>query len=84
MAIAHLYCIYALGVPLLYTAIVLFQVEFMIIKPYIIYKAIYNNTFLDKEFLYSWRIDTDNKRVIYLISVSLVSFQRLLVVVILN
>jgi hypothetical protein len=52
VAAAHLYCIYGLGVSLLYITIVLPQVEFMVVKPYIIYKAIYNNTFLDEEFLH--------------------------------
>ena len=53
VAIAHLCYIYKLNVSLLYTAIASFSVESVVIEPYIIYKAIYNNTFLDKEFLYS-------------------------------
>ena len=43
--------------------------EFVVIKPYIIYKAIYNNTFLNKEFLHSWHIYTNNKGAIYSTSV---------------
>ena len=74
----HLYCIYRLGVPLLYIAIALFQAEFIVIEPYIIYKAIYNNTFLNKEFLHSWCIYTNNKEAIYLTNISLVSLQQLL------
>ena len=46
----------------------------MVIKPYIIYKAIYNNTFLDKEFLHSWCLYTDNEGIICLTGVSVVSF----------
>ena len=42
----------------------------------IIYKAIYNNTFLDKEVLYSQCIYTDNKGVIYLTSISLINLWR--------
>jgi len=45
----------------------------MVIEPCIIYKAIYNNTFLDKEFLHSWYIYTNNKGAIYLTGVSLAS-----------
>jgi hypothetical protein len=53
VATAHLYCVYGLNVSLLYIVIALFWAEFIVIEPYIIYKAIYNNTFLDEEFLYS-------------------------------
>ena len=48
----------------------------MVIEPYVIYKAIYNNTFLNKKFLHSWRIYTNNKKAIYLTNISLVSLQR--------
>ena len=61
---------------LLYAAVVLFQVEFIVIEPCVIYKAIYNNTFLDKEFLYSQCIYANNKGAIYLTGVSLASLQR--------
>ena len=50
----------------------------MVIEPYIIYKAIYNYSFLDKKFLYFWCICADNKGAIYLTSVSLASLWRLL------
>jgi hypothetical protein len=53
VAIAYLYCAYGLGMPLLYAVIVLFQAESIFIEPCVIYKTIYNNTFLNKEFLYS-------------------------------
>ena len=46
----------------------------MVIKSCVIYKAIYDYFFLDKEFLYSWCIYADNKGAIYLSSVSLMSF----------
>jgi len=45
----------------------------VVIEPYIVYKAIYNYFFLNKEFLHSWYIYADNKGAIYLTSVSLVS-----------
>jgi hypothetical protein len=48
----------------------------VVIEPYVIYKAIYNNTFLDKEFLYSWYIYTDNEGAIYSTSISLASLWR--------
>jgi len=48
----------------------------MVIESYVIYKAIYNYSFLDKEFLHSWYIYTNNKGAIYLSSVSLASFWR--------
>ena len=48
----------------------------MVIEPCVIYKAIYNNTFLDKEFLYSQYIYTNNKGTIYLTGVSLASLQQ--------
>ena len=48
----------------------------MVIEPYIVYKAIYNNTFLDKEFLHSWCICTDDKGAIRSTSASLASLQR--------
>ena len=76
VAIAHLYCVYRLGVSLLYAAIVLFQAEFIVIEPYIIYKAIYNNTFLDKEFLHFQCIYANNKGAMRSTGVSLVSLWR--------
>jgi len=45
----------------------------MVIEPCVIYKAIYNYSFLDKEFLYSWRVYTNNKGAICLASISLAS-----------
>jgi len=45
----------------------------VVIEPYVVYKAIYNNTFLDKEFLHSWCIYTDDKGAIRLTSASLAS-----------
>ena len=58
------------------TVIVLFQAEFIVIKPCVIYKAIYNNTFLDKEFLYFQYIYANNKGAMRLTGVSLASLQR--------
>ena len=78
MAAAYLYYIYGLGVSLLYAAIALFQAQFMVIEPCVVYKAIYNYFFLDKEFLHSQCIYANNKGAIYLTSVSLASLQRLL------
>ena len=46
----------------------------MVIKPYIVYKAIYNNTFLNKKFLHSQYIYINDKGDIYSTSISLVSF----------
>jgi len=48
----------------------------MVIKPYVVYKAIYNNTFLDKEFLHSWCMCANNKGAMRLTSVSLASLWR--------
>jgi len=48
----------------------------MVIEPCVIYKAIYNYSFLDKEFLHSWYIYTNNKGAMRLTSVSLVSLWR--------
>ena len=48
----------------------------MVIEPYVIYKAIYNYSFLVKEFLYSQYVYTDNKGAIYSTGVSLASLQR--------
>jgi hypothetical protein len=42
----------------------------MVVEPYIVYKAIYDNTFLDEEFLHSWYIYTDNKGAIYSTNIS--------------
>ena len=78
VAAAHLYCVCGLGMSLLYIAIASFQAQFVVIEPYIVYKAIYNYSFLDKEFLHSQCICANNKVAMYLTSVSLVSLQRLL------
>ena len=48
----------------------------MVIEPYVIYKAIYNNTFLDKEFLHSQCICTNNKGAMRSTGVSLASLWR--------
>ena len=48
----------------------------MVIEPCVIYKAIYNNTFLDEEFLHSWYIYADNKGAIRPTGVSLASLWR--------
>ena len=48
----------------------------MVIEPCVIYKAIYNNTFLDKEFLYSQCIYTNDKGTMRSTGVSLASLQR--------
>jgi len=45
----------------------------VVVEPYVIYKAIYNYSFLDKEFLHSWYIYANNKGAIYLSIVSLAS-----------
>ena len=45
----------------------------MVIKSYVVYKAIYNYSFLNKKFLHSWYIYANNKGDIYSSSVSLVS-----------
>jgi len=48
----------------------------MVIKSYIVYKAIYNYFLLDKEFLHSWCIYANNKGAMRLSSVSLASLWR--------
>ena len=48
----------------------------MVIEPCVIYKAIYNNTFLDEEFLHSWCMCADNEGAIRPTSVSLASLWR--------
>jgi len=48
----------------------------VVVKPYVVYKAIYNYSFLDKEFLHSWYIYTDNKGAMYLSIISLASLWR--------
>ena len=45
-------CIWIRCAPILYSNSIIL-VEFMVVEPCVIYKAIYNNTFLDKEFLHS-------------------------------
>ena len=61
---------------LLYVAVVLFQAQSIVIQPCVIYKASYNYSFLDKEFLYPQYVYTNNKGAIYLSGVSLASLQR--------
>jgi len=46
----------------------------VVIEPCVIYKSIYNYSFLDKEFLYFRCENANNKGVMYLSSVSLASF----------
>jgi len=48
----------------------------VVIEPYIVYKAIYNYFFLDKEFLHFWCIYTDNKGAMCSFIVSLASLWR--------
>ena len=45
----------------------------MVVEPCVVYKAIYNNTFLDKEFLHSWYIYADDKGAMRSTSVFLAS-----------
>jgi len=45
----------------------------VVIEPYVVYKAIYNYSFLDKKFLHSWYIYANNKGAMRLTSVSLIS-----------
>jgi len=45
----------------------------VVIEPCVVYKAIYNYSFLDKEFLHSWCMYADNKGAIYSSVVSLAS-----------
>jgi len=45
----------------------------MVIEPYVVYKAIYNYSFLDKEFLYSWCMYANNKGAMRSFIVSLAS-----------
>ena len=61
---------------LLYVAIILFQAESIVIEPYIVYKAIYNNTFLDKEFLHFQCMYTNDKGAMRSTGVSLASLQQ--------
>ena len=63
---------------LIYTLIVIytFYLVLIIIMSYIIYKAIYNYSFLDKELLHSQCINTDNEGAICSFSVSLASLWR--------
>ena len=48
----------------------------MLIEPYTIYKAVYNYSFLDKEFVHFQYIYANNKGAIYSFSVSLASLQQ--------
>jgi len=50
----------------------------VVIEPCVVYKAIYNYSFLDKEFLHSWCIYADNKGAMRLTSISLASLWQLL------
>jgi len=45
----------------------------VVIEPYIVYKAIYNYSFLNKEFLHSWYIYANNKGAMRLSIISLAS-----------
>jgi len=45
----------------------------VVIEPCVVYKAIYNYSFLDKEFLHSWYIYADNKGAMRSTDVSLAS-----------
>jgi len=45
----------------------------VVIEPCVVYKAIYNYSFLDKEFLHSWCIYADNKGAMRSTGVSLAS-----------
>jgi len=45
----------------------------VVVEPCVIYKAIYNYSFLDKEFLHFWRVYANNKGAMRLASVSLAS-----------
>jgi len=48
----------------------------VVVEPCVIYKAIYNYSFLDKEFLHSWRVCANNKGAMRSASVSLASLWR--------
>src|SRR6266571_8135916 len=48
----------------------------MVVESCVVYKAIYNYSFLDKEFLYSWCVYTNNKGAICSSGVSLASLWR--------
>jgi len=48
----------------------------VVVEPCVVYKAIYNYSFLDKEFLHSWCMYANNKGAICLFIVSLVSLWR--------
>ena len=50
----------------------------MVVEPCVIYKAIYNNTFLDKKFLHSQYIYTNNKEAMHSTSIFLASLQYFL------
>ena len=76
VAAAHLYCVYRLGVFLLCALIASFQLQSIVIKPYVVYKTIYNYPFLDKEFLHSQCKYANNKGAICASSVSLASLWR--------
>jgi len=45
----------------------------VVIEPYVVYKAIYNYSFLDKEFLHSWYMYADDKGAMYSFIISLAS-----------
>jgi len=48
----------------------------VVIEPYVVYKAIYNYSFLDKKFLHFWCIYADNKGAMRLSIISLASLWR--------
>jgi len=45
----------------------------VVVEPCVVYKAIYNYSFLDKEFLHSWCMYADDKGAMRLFVVSLAS-----------
>ena len=48
----------------------------MVVEPCVVYKAIYDNAFLDEEFLHSWCMCIDDKGIMRLTGVSLASLWR--------
>ena len=48
----------------------------MVVEPCVVYKAIYDNTFLDEEFLHSWCMYTDDKGTMRSTGISLANLWR--------
>ena len=48
----------------------------MVVEPCVVYKAIYNYSFLDKEFLHSWRVCANDEGAMRSAGVSLASLWR--------